>query len=65
MIQFLLITYGGKSVRVTPLTLNEHLMCMGLGSLSLVFGWISKKFGPEGITVKLFVDAPSGKAKEE
>lgn len=58
MIQFLLITYGGKSIRVTPLTFSEHVLCLALGSLSLVFGFISKKFGPKGMNVKLFVDVP-------
>jgi Ca2+ transporting ATPase len=45
-IQYLMVTYGGASVRTTPLTLEQHLICLGIGMFSLIQGVIVKKALP-------------------
>lgn len=40
--QIAMVTYGGKALRTHPLTLNQHLGCMAIASLSLVVGVIIK-----------------------
>jgi hypothetical protein len=41
-VQVLLVQFGGEAVRCTPLTLNQHLACVAIGVLSLVFGYLAK-----------------------
>jgi len=41
-VQILLVQHGGHAVRCTPLTLSQHLLCVGIGALSLVFGYLVK-----------------------
>jgi len=59
-VQFALVQYGGYAVKCTPLTVKEHLICVGIGSLSLVIGVVSK-FVPLSIFSCLSVhdDLPS------
>lgn len=45
-VQVLLVQYGGQAVRCTPLTLRQHLLCMGIGAFSLVFGYLVKRLLP-------------------
>lgn len=51
-VQYLLISFGGRYMRVTPLTAEQHLICVALGSSSLLFGFLIKKFGPAGFNVR-------------
>jgi len=41
--QMLLVQFGGRAVRTQPLTLIQHLGCIGIGAVSLVLGFIVKK----------------------
>lgn len=40
--QVTMVTFGGRALRTHPLTLNQHLGCAGIASLSLVIGFIVK-----------------------
>lgn len=51
-VQYLLISFGGRYMRVTPLSLEQHLVCIGLGSSSLLFGYLIKRFGPAGFNIR-------------
>jgi P-type Ca2+ transporter type 2B len=46
LIQYLMVEYGGASVRTCPLTLENHLICLGIGMFSLIQGVIVKKVLP-------------------
>lgn len=46
IVQCLLIQYGGVPIRTSPLTLNQHLLCIGIGMFSLVQGVIIKAILP-------------------
>lgn len=50
-IQILLMTYGGKTLGIVPLTLSEHIKCLAVGSLSLGLGIIGKLYGPDKIYI--------------
>ncbi len=45
-IQVALVQYGGAAVRTVPLTLNQHLICLGIGAFSLINGAIVKAILP-------------------
>lgn len=47
-IQVAMVQYGGAAVRTVPLTLNQHLMCLGIGAFSLINGAIVKAILPVG-----------------
>lgn len=38
IVQIVLVEYGGEAVKCSPLTLNQHLMCIGIGACSLITG---------------------------
>ena len=40
--QIFIVEFGGDFLRTTPLTFVQHLICIALGSLALVFGLIAK-----------------------
>lgn len=40
--QVLMVTFGGRALRTHPLTLNQHLVCAIIASLSLVVGVLIK-----------------------
>lgn len=42
VIQIAMVEFGGRSVRATPLTRNENLICLCIGAFSLVWGVIVK-----------------------
>jgi P-type Ca2+ transporter type 2B len=42
LIQILFVHYGGRALKVSRLDLNHHLICIGIGSLSLVVGVLVK-----------------------
>lgn len=41
-IQYCMVQYGGASVRTTPLTTEQHLICLAIGMFSLIQGVIVK-----------------------
>lgn len=42
VVQVLLVQYGGEAVRCTPLTFQQHMICVSIGFLSLIFGYLAK-----------------------
>ena len=36
IVQILLVQYGGQPIRTSPLTLNQHLLCLAIGIFSLL-----------------------------
>ena len=36
IVQILLVQYGGQPIRTSPLTLNQHLLCLAIGIFSLI-----------------------------
>jgi len=38
IVQVALVQYGGQPIRTSPLSLNQHLLCIGIGLFSLVQG---------------------------
>jgi Ca2+ transporting ATPase len=42
VVQIVLVQFGGEAVRCTPLTVEQHLLCIGIGFFSLVFGYLAK-----------------------
>lgn len=53
VLQLALVQYAGKYLKIVPLTLHEHLVCIGLGSLSLVVCFLSKLIIPHFITCQM------------
>ncbi|CAD8109897.1 unnamed protein product [Paramecium primaurelia] len=47
VIQCVLIQYGGKFVKVSHLTLHQHLLCLGFGVGSIIFSVLVKMAIPE------------------
>ncbi len=45
--QLFIIQFGGKALKLVPLTMNQHFICIGIGALSLVSGVFIKKCIPE------------------
>lgn len=45
-VQILLVEYGGKPVRTSPLSYEEHAICLAIGMFSLVQGIFVKAFLP-------------------
>jgi Ca2+ transporting ATPase len=48
-IQMLCIEFGGQSLKTVPLTQQEHLICLGLGTLSIFAGFIFKLIIPASL----------------
>jgi len=42
VVQILLVQNGGEAVKCTPLTVEQHAMCIAIGFFSLVFGYFAK-----------------------
>ena len=51
IIQLTMIKYGGKSMKTVELTFNENLLCLVLGSSSLVYGLLTKALLPDNLIV--------------
>jgi Ca2+ transporting ATPase len=51
IIQLTMIKYGGKSMKTVELTFNENLLCLVLGSSSLVYGLLTKTLLPDNLIV--------------
>lgn len=49
VIQYLCVELGGQSLRTVPLTLNEHLICIGISSLPIIAGFFFKILVPARI----------------
>ena len=49
IIQVSCVEFGGHSLRTVPLSKDEHLLCIGLGSLPLVLAPIFKLLIPASI----------------
>ena len=47
--QLFIIQFGGRALKLVPLTMNQHLVCIAIGALSLVNGVIIKKCIPESV----------------
>lgn len=45
--QLFIIQFGGRALKLVPLTTNQHLVCIAIGALSLVNGVFLKRFIPE------------------
>ena len=48
-IQMLCVELGGQSLKTVPLTQREHLICLGLGSLSIFTGFFFKLLVPASL----------------
>ena len=42
VIQLLIVNFGGKTLKSSKLTMSEHLVCILIGTSSLVFGFVFK-----------------------
>jgi hypothetical protein len=42
VVQTLMVQFGGKVIQTIPLTVNEHLFCVGLGFFELFWAFIVK-----------------------
>jgi Ca2+ transporting ATPase len=51
IIQLTMIKYGGKSMKTVELSFNENLLCIVLGSSSLVYGLLTKVVLPDNLIV--------------
>lgn len=51
-----MVSYGGRSVRVVPLTANENLICLGVGAFSLIWGVIIKMILPPSLFNRLAIN---------
>ena len=52
-VQLICVEYGGQALRTVPLSTNEHLLCLGLGALPVVFAPIFKLTIPSSIFIPL------------
>ena len=51
VIQLTMVKYGGKSMKTVELSFNENLLCLLLGSTSLLSGLFVKLFFPENLII--------------
>lgn len=51
IIQLTMVKYGGKSMKTVELSFKENLLCMILGTFSLIAGLLIKTFLPENLIV--------------
>ena len=52
IVQILIVQFGGEFVRTSPLSWQQHLICFGIASCTLVFGFFIKLI-PDNIFYKL------------
>ena len=64
-VQFVLVQYGGRPLRTTPLNHYEQLICFGIGLFSLVWGAIIKIMLPSRHFECLSLDEKEMDDKEE
>ena len=65
IVQCVLVQYGGVPIRTTPLTLQEHGICVGVGLLSLVNAILVKTFLPVSWFEKLRMKEEAMNDEEE
>lgn len=65
IVQCVLVQYGGVPVRTTPLSLNEHAICVGVGLLSLVNAVLVKALLPVSWFSKLQMKEEAMSDEEE
>ena len=41
-VQVACVEFGGQALRTVPLSFNEHMFCLGLGALPVLFGPLFK-----------------------
>lgn len=46
VVQYLLVQYGGVPIRTSPLTIKQHMLCIGIGMFSWIQGVIVKAVLP-------------------
>jgi magnesium-transporting ATPase (P-type) len=46
--QLFIVQFGGKALMLVPLSASQHFVCICIGALSLVNGYVVKKCIPEG-----------------
>ena len=46
--QLFIVQFGGRALKLVPLSFNQHLVSIIIGSMSLVWGVIIKTVIPEG-----------------
>jgi hypothetical protein len=51
-----MVEFGGKAVRTVPLSLGDHLLCLGIGMFSLVHGVIVKAVLPASLFGNIHVN---------
>lgn len=51
IIQLTMVKYGGKSMKTVELSFKENLLCIILGTFSLIAGLLVKTFLPENLIV--------------
>ena len=44
--QLFIVQYGGRALKLVPLSFNQHIVCILIGALSLVWGVIIKTVIP-------------------
>ena len=37
-----MVQFGGRALRTQPLSMKQHLICMAIGAISLILGYIVK-----------------------
>lgn len=47
--QLLIVEFGGRALKLVPLTMNQHLVCIMIGALSIIWGIVIKTIIPEGV----------------
>ncbi len=45
--QLFIVQFGGKALMLVPLTASQHLSSICIGALSLINGYVIKKFIPD------------------
>ena len=53
IVQISCVEFGGQSLRTVPLTMDEHLTCLGLGALPILIAPIFKLTVPSSIFIPL------------
>lgn len=46
--QLFIVQFGGRALMLVPLSAKQHIICILIGSLSLVNGFVLKKLIPDG-----------------
>jgi Ca2+ transporting ATPase len=62
IVQYLLVQFGSIPVRCVPLTIQQHLICIGIGLCSLIVGVLIKPIPARWFS---FMSRSSDKSSEE